>query len=127
MECNYFNLNIGYFDRSDYVSGVIQELVFILTLERIINVCMNNYISLWRTILLEFYRNLNHSLNITTCAIDMGLFTTMLWKFEEREKSLSFNGIAEFETKMNQYTLLNYILQLKLVFAILHTNLTTVY
>ena len=37
------------------------------------------------------------------------------------------NGIAEFETKMNQYTLLNYILQLKLVFAILHTNLTTVY
>ena len=32
MECNYYNSNIGYFDRLDYVSGVIQELVFILIL-----------------------------------------------------------------------------------------------
>ena len=30
IECNYYNSNIGYFDRSDHVSGVIQELVFIL-------------------------------------------------------------------------------------------------
>ena len=69
--------DIGYFDRSDHVSGVIQELVFILILERIINCYCSNYISLWRTLLIEFYRNPNHSLNITTHAIDIGLFTTM--------------------------------------------------
>ncbi len=70
MECNYYNCNIGYSDRSDYVSNVIQELVFILILERIINCYGSNYISLWRTLSIEFYRNPNHSLNITTHAID---------------------------------------------------------
>ena len=30
IECNYYNSSIGYFDRLDYVSGVIQELVFII-------------------------------------------------------------------------------------------------
>jgi len=90
IECNYYNCNIGYFDRLDYVSGIIQELVFILILERIINCYCSNYISLWRTLLIEFYRNLNHSLNITTHAIDIGLFTTMPWKFEEREKLINY-------------------------------------
>ena len=43
MECNYYNSNIGYFDRLDHVPCVIQELVFILIPERIINCyCSNN-------------------------------------------------------------------------------------
>ncbi len=46
MESNNYNCNIGYFDRLDYVSNVIQELVFILMLERIINCYGSNYISL---------------------------------------------------------------------------------
>ena len=37
MECNYYNSNIGYFDRLDHVPGVIQELLFILILERIMH------------------------------------------------------------------------------------------
>ena len=90
MECNYYNSNIGYFDRLDYVSCVIQELCYILVLERLFNSYGSIYISLWRTLLIEFYRNLNHSLNITTHAIDIGLFTTMLWKFEEREKLINY-------------------------------------
>ena len=51
-------------ERLDHVPCVIQELVFILILERIINCYSSNYISLWRTLLIEFYRNPNHSLNI---------------------------------------------------------------
>ncbi len=27
IECNYYHPNIRYFDRSDYVTGVLQELV----------------------------------------------------------------------------------------------------
>ena len=46
MECNYYNSNIGYFDRLDHVTGVIQELLFILILERIINCTCSNYTSL---------------------------------------------------------------------------------
>ena len=53
MECNYYNSNIGYFDRLDHVPCVIQELVFILIPERIINCYSSNYISLWRTLLIE--------------------------------------------------------------------------
>ena len=142
MECNYYNLNIGYSDRSDHVPGVIQEPAFILTLERIINVCMNNYISLWRTLLLEFYRNLNHSLNITTHAIDIGLFTTMLYKFEEREKLINyieilsgtrFHAIFLLINKLRYdislfwfdsfiFWLLHYIRKLKEIYNILSIN-----
>ena len=77
IECNYINCNIGYLDRSDYIPNVIQELIFILILERIINTYCSNYISLWRTLFIEFYRNPNHIPNITTHALDIGLFTTM--------------------------------------------------
>ena len=90
IETNTYNLNIGYFDRLDYVSNIIQELLFIISIETIINSCNSLFISLWRTIISELYRNLNHSLNITTHAIDIGLFTLMLWKFEEREKLINY-------------------------------------
>jgi NADH-quinone oxidoreductase subunit D len=36
------------------------------------------------------YLLINHCLNITTHAIDIGLFTTMVWTFEEREKLIVF-------------------------------------
>jgi len=39
---------------------------------------------------LEFYRNPNHSSNITTHAINIGSITTMLYKSEEREKSINY-------------------------------------
>ena len=142
MECNYYNLNIAYFDRSDHVPGVIQEPAFILTLERIINCYLSNYISLWRTLLLEFYRNPNHSLNITTHAIDIGLFTTMLWKSEEREKLINyieilsgtrFHAISPLINKLRYdislfsidpsiYWLLHYIRKLKEIYNILSIN-----
>ncbi len=142
IECNYYNSSIGYFDRLDYVSGVIQELLYVLILERIINAISTNYISIWRTLLLEFYRNLNHSLNITTHAIDIGLFTTMLWKFEEREKLINyievlsgtrFHSIFPLINKLRYdislyfldsfiYWLLHYIRKLKEIHNILSIN-----
>jgi len=90
IESNYFSSSIPYFDRLDYVSNITQELLFIQSIERLINCYSGIYISLWRTLLLEFYRVLNHVLNITTHAIDIGLFTTMLWGFDEREKLLNY-------------------------------------
>lgn len=46
LERNYYKNSIGYFDRPDYVSGVIQELPFVLTSERPINSYLNEYIPL---------------------------------------------------------------------------------
>ncbi len=87
---NNYNGSIAYFNRLDYVSTITQELLFILLLERLTNYFIIIYISLFRTLFLELYRNLNHNLNITTHAIDIGLFTSMLWSFEEREKIINF-------------------------------------
>jgi NADH dehydrogenase (ubiquinone) Fe-S protein 2 len=89
MECNYYYSSIAYFDRMDYVSTITQELLVVHALERLMNCYGNCYDSIFRTILLELYRILNHSLAITTHAIDIGLFTTMLWSFEERETFLN--------------------------------------
>lgn len=89
IESIYITSIISYFDRLDYVSNISQELLFIQLVERLINCYLIDYISLWRTLFLEFYKNLNHILNITTHAIDLGLFTTMLWLFDEREKLIN--------------------------------------
>jgi len=90
LECNYYSSSIGYFDRFDYVSTISQELLFVHALERLLYCFGTIYSSLFRTLFLELFRILNHCLAITTHAIDLGLFTTMLWTFEEREKLLCF-------------------------------------
>jgi len=90
IESNFYNSSIGYFDRFDYVSTISQELLFIHSLERLLGNFGSLYSSYFRTLFLELFRILNHCLAITTHAIDIGLFTTMLWTFEEREKLLCF-------------------------------------
>lgn len=60
------------------MSIVLQELVFIHSLEYTLNAVTSLYTSLCRTLLGELYRILNHTLNITTTAIDIGLFTNMI-------------------------------------------------
>ena len=77
----------------DYVSTITQELLFVHALERLISCYGSIYDSTSRTLFLEFYRILNHCLAITTHAIDIGLFTTMLRSFEEREKLVSMSEI----------------------------------
>ena len=90
IECNYYNSCLPYYDRLDYVSTITQESLFIQLIERLFSSYCYDSIPLWRTLFLEFYRNLNHILNITTHAIDIGLFTSMLWTFDEREKLINY-------------------------------------
>ena len=90
METNNYINSIGYMDRLDYVSTISQEILFVNVMERIINCYEVIYSAVLRTLFLEFFRILNHLLAITTSIIDLGLFTTMLLMFEEREKLLNF-------------------------------------
>jgi len=69
---------MSYFDRLDYVSVVSQELLFVQSVEKYINCFAYSYESFVRVLLVELFRILNHALAITTHAIDIGLFTTML-------------------------------------------------
>jgi len=73
-----FYTTVAYFDRFDYVSVVAQELLYVNAVEKYINCFVYLYESFIRILLCELYRILNHSLAITTHAIDIGLFTTML-------------------------------------------------
>ena len=93
IECNYYSSSLPYFDRFDYVSTITQELLFLHALERLIGCVSYIYSSTWRTLFCEFYRILNHCLAITTHAIDIGLFSTMLFAFEEREKLINFSEV----------------------------------
>ena len=93
IDLHYYCASISYFDRFDYVSTITQELLFVHGLERLISCYGSIYDSTLRTLFLEFYRILNHCLAITTHAIDIGLFTTMLWSFEEREKLINFSEV----------------------------------
>lgn len=81
---------VPYFDRLDYVSPMNQEHAFALGVERLLGCevpLRGQYI---RVIFAEISRILNHILNITTQAIDVGATTPLLWLFEEREKMLEF-------------------------------------
>lgn len=93
IDLHYYNSSISYSDRFDYVSTITQELLWIHALERLLNWYVSIYDSTLRTFFLEFYRILNHCLAITTHAIDIGLFTTMLWSFEEREKLINYSEV----------------------------------
>lgn len=90
MDYNYYNNSINYFDRLDYVSTIIQELLYVGVLEIFIQ--SNTYLfSLnFRIIFIEIFRILNHYLALTTHIMDIGLFTCFLWGFEEREKLINY-------------------------------------
>jgi len=81
---------VPYFDRLDYVAPMNQEHAFALAVERLMGCevpLRGQYI---RVLFAEIGRILNHILNITTHAMDVGALTPVLWGFEEREKLMGF-------------------------------------
>ena len=93
IECNYYSSPSPHPDRSDYVPTITQELSLVHALERLIGCVGYIYPATRRTLSLEFYRIPNHSLAITTHAIDTGSLTTMLRNLEEREKLIHFSEV----------------------------------
>ncbi|MFY9288539.1 MAG: NADH-quinone oxidoreductase subunit D [Alphaproteobacteria bacterium] len=76
---------IPYFDRLDYVSPMCQEHAFALGVEKLLGITAPLRAQYIRVMYSEITRILNHILNITTFAIDLGAVTPSLWGFEERE------------------------------------------
>ena len=81
---------VPYFDRLDYVSPMNQEHTFALAVEKLLGITVPRRAQFIRVLFSEISRILNHLLNITTFAIDVGAMTPILWGFEEREKLLEF-------------------------------------
>jgi NADH-quinone oxidoreductase subunit D len=81
---------IPYFDRLDYVAPMNQEHGFALAGERLLGLTVPPRAQYIRVLYCEIGRLLNHLLNVTTQALDVGALTPPLWGFEEREKLMIF-------------------------------------
>ncbi|MGD8325984.1 MAG: NADH-quinone oxidoreductase subunit D [Sphingomonadales bacterium] len=81
---------VPYFDRLDYVSPMCQEHAFCLATEKLLGCEIPLRAQYIRVLFSEITRILNHLLNITTHAMDVGAMTPILWGFEEREKLMVF-------------------------------------
>jgi NADH-quinone oxidoreductase subunit D len=81
---------IPYFDRLDYVSPMCQEHAFALSVEKLLKCEVPIRAQYIRVLFAELTRLLNHIMNITTQALDVGATTPLLWLFEEREKLMEF-------------------------------------
>jgi NADH-quinone oxidoreductase subunit D len=85
---------VPYFDRLDYVSPLCEEHCFALATEKLLGIVAPERAQWIRTLFAEITRVLNHLLNVTTYALDVGALTPSLWGFEEREKLLEFHEAA---------------------------------
>ncbi len=81
---------LPYFDRLDYVSPMCMEHAYSLAVEQLLGCEIPPRAKYLRVLFSEITRLLNHTLNVTTQALDVGAMTPLLWLFEEREKMLEF-------------------------------------
>ena len=90
MESRTYLQNLPYFDRLDYVGTMNQEHAWVLAIEKMTGTPVPRRAQLIRVLYCEIGRILNHLLNVTTQALDVGALTPPLWGFEEREKLMVF-------------------------------------
>ncbi len=81
---------VPYFDRLDYVSPMCMEHSFALAVEKLLGIEPPPRAKYIRVLYAEITRILNHLLNLTAFALDVGAITPLLWAFEEREKLMEF-------------------------------------
>ena len=81
---------VPYFDRLDYVAPMNQEHAFCLAAEKLLELDVPRRAQIIRVLFCEIGRLLNHLLNVTTMALDVGALTPPLWGWEEREKLMIF-------------------------------------
>jgi NADH dehydrogenase (ubiquinone) Fe-S protein 2 len=90
LENKTYLRGLPYFDRLDYVSCMVQEHIYCLSLEFLKSFIVNSQVQIIRVLFSEITRVLNHLMALTTHALDVGALTPFLWAFEEREKLMNF-------------------------------------
>jgi len=81
---------VPYFDRLDYVCPMNQEHAFVMAAERLLGIEVPPRAQYIRVLFDEIGRILNHILNTTSFAMDVGAATPLLYGFEEREHLMEF-------------------------------------
>lgn len=81
---------LPYFDRLDYVSMMAQEHCYSLAVENLLAIEVPERALYLRVLFDEITRILNHCLQISANAFDVGAMTPLLWLFEQRELLMEF-------------------------------------
>lgn len=69
---------LPYFDRLDYVSMMVQEQGYSLSVEKLLNISIPPRAQFIRVLFSEITRILNHLMSVTTHAMDVGALTPFL-------------------------------------------------
>jgi NADH-quinone oxidoreductase subunit D len=79
---------VPYFDRTDYIAAVSNNLGYVECVEKMLGVEMPPRAQYIRTMMTEFQRIASHLLWLATHALDIGAMTVFLYAFREREEIL---------------------------------------
>ena len=90
MEHKTYLQGLPYMDRLDYVSMMANEHAYSMAVEKLLNISVPLRAQYIRVLFLEITRILNHILDVTCGALDVGAMTPLTWGFEDREKLMEF-------------------------------------
>ncbi|MGN8157877.1 NADH-quinone oxidoreductase subunit C/D [Salinisphaera sp. RV14] len=78
---------IPYTDRIDYLGGVMNELPYVMNIEKVLGIEVPERVKVARVMLSEFFRITSHLMFFGTYVQDIGAMSPIFWMFSDRQKA----------------------------------------